>query len=74
LVTGIALAQIISAIGIPMPPAPGMTRGFTGQILVTPGLAVSSASLALVTSVIATLYPSWKASRMAIVDALRHNR
>ena len=74
LLIGFTLAQIISAVGIPMPPAPGMTRGFTGQILVTPGLAVSSSWLALLTSVIASLYPSWKASKMQIVDALRHNR
>lgn len=74
LVLGVVLAQIISAVGIPMPPAPGMTRGFTGEIRVTTSLAVSSFTLALLTSVIASLYPSWKASRMQIVDALRHNR
>lgn len=74
LVLGITLAQIISAIGIPMPPAPGMTRGFTGQVLVTPGLAFSAFLISSVTSTLASLYPSWKASRLQIVDALRHNR
>jgi putative ABC transport system permease protein len=74
LVLGITLAQIISAIGIPMPPAPGMTRGFTGQILVTPGLAFTSFLVSGFTSIVASIYPSWKASRLQIVDALRHNR
>jgi putative ABC transport system permease protein len=71
---GIGLAQIISAVGIPMPPAPGMTRGFTGQILVTPRLALSAFLISTLTSTLASLYPSWKASRLQIVDALRHNR
>jgi putative ABC transport system permease protein len=30
--------------------------------------------LAVGTTVLASLYPAWKASRLAIVDALRHNR
>jgi putative ABC transport system permease protein len=74
LILGIVLARIISAVGIPMPPAPGMTRGFTGQILVTPGLAFSAFLISGFTCVLASLYPSWKASRLQIVDALRHNR
>lgn len=74
LVLGIALARIISATGIPMPPAPGMTRGFTAQILVTPGLALSAFVISVFTSALASLYPSWKASQLPIVDALRHNR
>jgi putative ABC transport system permease protein len=74
LTLGITLAEIISAIGIPMPPAPGMTRGFTGQILVTPRLVLSSFLISAFTSTLASLYPSWKASRLQIVDALRHNR
>jgi putative ABC transport system permease protein len=74
LLLGIVLAKVISLIGIPMPPAPGMTRGFTGQILVTSGLASSAFLIASFTSVLASLYPSWKASQLQIVDALRHNR
>lgn len=74
LLIGLIIAHAVSAIGIPMPPAPGMTRGFTGEILVTPRLALTAVSLAVVTTVLASLYPSWKASRMQIVDALRHNR
>jgi len=65
------LAVAISAVGIPMPPAPGMDHGFDAEIRVTLGLAASGFLLALVSSTLASLYPAWKASRMAIVDALR---
>ena len=71
---GYLLAETISYVGIPMPPAPGMSTGFTGQIRVTAGLASQAFAIALFTSLVASLYPAWKASRLNIVDALRHNR
>ncbi|ABI58906.1 ABC transporter permease [Nitrosomonas eutropha] len=71
---GWLLAAIISGIGIPMPPPPGMARGYTGEILITPDMLLEALALAIVTTLIASLYPAWKASRMQIVDALRHNR
>lgn len=74
LVIGVILAQIISAIGIPMPPPPGMARGYTGEILVTPPMALEALLLAIFTTLVASVYPAWKASRMQIVDALRHHR
>ena len=74
LLLGMVLAKVISLIGIPMPPAPGMTRGFRAEILVTSGLAFTAFFIAIFTSVVASLYPSWKASRLRIVDALRQNR
>ncbi|WP_374691184.1 ABC transporter permease [Accumulibacter sp.] len=74
LAVGLLLAQGISHVGIPMPPPPGMARGFTGEIRVTFALAADAVALALVTTLLASLYPAWKASRMEIVNALRHNR
>lgn len=74
LLMGWLLAAIISGIGIPMPPPPGMARGYTGEILVTLDMAVESLMLVTATTLIASVYPAWKASRMQIVDALRHNR
>jgi putative ABC transport system permease protein len=71
---GLALAHLISAVGIPMPPPPGMSTGITGSILVTWPLATTSFLLAVGATIIASAYPAWKASRMNIVDALRHNR
>ena len=74
LLIGWALAALISAIGIPMPPPPGMAHGFTGEILVTWKIAVEALILAVGTTLVASVYPAWTASRKLIVDALRFNR
>lgn len=66
-------AYTISKIGIPNPPPPGMTRGFIGEILVTPKLLMTAFMIALSTTLLASVYPAWRASRLQIVDALRHN-
>lgn len=70
---GLLLAEIISAIGIPMPPPPGMARGYIGEILIKPDMVLEALVLAVFVTLIASVYPAWKASRMQIVDALRHN-
>ncbi len=71
---GILLAAVISFVGIPMPPPPGMDMGFIGEISISPGLALDAFLLAFVTTLLASLFPAWKASRMNIVDALRQQR
>lgn len=71
---GVAGATVASAVGIPMPPAPGMDKGFVAEILVTPSLVGGTFLLAVVATFVSGLYPAWKASRLIIVDALRHNR
>ena len=74
LAVGAVLARVVSAIGIPMPPPPGMDVGFSGEILLTPGLAAGTLALAVASTALASLYPAWRASRMVIVDALRQAR
>ena len=71
---GYLLAAVISEVGIPMPPAPGMSRGFIARIIITPEIALDALLLAVSTTLLASVYPAWRASRMIIVDALRHNR
>jgi putative ABC transport system permease protein len=71
---GWALASIISEIGIPMPPSPGMDHGFIAHIRLTPGIALTSFAIAVSSAVLASLYPAFKASRLEIVDALRRAR
>jgi putative ABC transport system permease protein len=73
LAVGFLLAQIISHIGIPMPPPPGRDTGFSAQIILTARLAFWGAVMAVVPATLASLYPAWKAARLPIVDALRHN-
>lgn len=71
---GYVLAQGVNALGIPMPPPPGMTHGFAAMVLISPQLVIDALILALVSTLLASVIPAWKASRMAIVDALRHNQ
>lgn len=72
LVVGVTLARLISMHGIPMPAAPGMSQGFTAEIMVTPRLGLEAAAIAIAACLVASAYPAWRASRMEIVDALRH--
>lgn len=74
LVTGVVLAIVISAIGIPMPPPPGQAHGLTAAILVSWQIALEAFFLAVGSALIGSIYPAWAASRKEIVDALRHSR
>lgn len=71
---GWLIAEAVSAVGIPMPPPPGLDVSITAEILVGPGLALGTFLLVAGSTIVASLYPSWKASRMQIVDALRQWR
>ena len=73
LAIGYGLAEMISAIGIPMPPPPGMEEGYTGEIRVTGAVLLKAFLIAFTTTALAGLYPAWKASRSHIINALRHN-
>jgi putative ABC transport system permease protein len=73
-VTGYLLATVVSYFGIPMPAGPGMAHGFIATIMVTPGIVLEAWFLAILTTLLASIYPAWRASRLVIVDALRHNR
>lgn len=71
--TGYGLAELTSFIGIPMPPPPGMEEGFTAEIRITLPVLANAFAIAFVTTALAGLYPAWKASRLDIINALRHN-
>ncbi|MBA2689172.1 MAG: ABC transporter permease [Burkholderiales bacterium] len=70
----ILLAGFISTIGIPMPPPPGSNVGFTARISFSAANAWVALALVMSTTLLASIYPAWKASRLEIVDALRHNK
>ena len=74
LLLGLAAAAAISAVGIPMPPPPGMARGYIGEILITPALAAKGVLLALFSAIAGAIVPAWRASRMTVVDAIRRGR
>jgi putative ABC transport system permease protein len=74
LVVAVILAWAISAVGIPMPPPPGTGRGYVAHIMLSTGLVLNATSLAAGSTLIASFYPAWRASRLPIADALRFNR
>jgi putative ABC transport system permease protein len=51
-----------------------LTRGYIARVLFTAPIILEAPVLAIATTVLASLYPAWKASRMVIVDAIRYNR
>jgi putative ABC transport system permease protein len=71
---GVLAARVISMFGIPMPAPPGQSWGYSAEMMVTGPIITSSIVLAVMAALLATLYPAWKASRLQIVNALRHNR
>lgn len=71
---GYLLATVISYVGIPIPAGPGMAHAFTGRVIITPGITLDAFVIAISTTLLASIYPAWRASRLVIVDALRHSR
>jgi putative ABC transport system permease protein len=74
LIISFVAAEAISAVGIPMPPPPGMAFGYTAGIMLTWSMAAEALMLAVGTTLAASAYPAWKAARLEIVDALRKHR
>jgi len=72
-VAGGALAGLISGIGISMPPPPGSNVGYTATIRLVPWVLVMAALTGALAAVMAAVLPARRASRLPVVDALRHN-
>jgi putative ABC transport system permease protein len=74
LLLAVISSLILGSLQIEMPPPPGLTRGYIAHILLTPGIVIEGLFIAMATTTLASLYPAWKASRMVIVEAIRHNK
>jgi putative ABC transport system permease protein len=73
IIFGIVAAQIINLSGgIETSPPPGMTVGFASEILIVPEVLLYGFLLTVIVSVLSSVYPAFKASRLQIVDALRY--
>ena len=71
--TVLALALVISAIGIPMPPPPGSEVGYMAQIQVVPRELILAFCVGLVATVAAAVFPARRVTQIPVVDALRQN-
>lgn len=69
---GCLAALGISAIGIPMPPPPNANLGYTALIRIVPETVFTAGAIGFVAAVLATIMPARRASRLDVVDALRH--
>jgi len=70
---GAGLAQLISAIGIPMPPPPNANSGYLAQIRLTGWTVAGAFAVGLLATIVASLVPARRVTRIDIVDALRQN-
>jgi putative ABC transport system permease protein len=68
---GALLAHLLSLVGIPMPPPPGATAGWTASIKIVPEILGSSFLISMGSAFLSSFYPAFRASRMVIADALR---
>lgn len=72
-VVGVGIALTISGIGLPMPPPPGSNAAYTASIRIVPSVLIMAALIGATATTLASLLPGFRASRLRIVDALRHN-
>ena len=70
---GVILAGIVSGIGIPMPPPPGSNIGYIAYIRLVPWVLIAAAVIGTLAALAAAVLPGRRASRLPVVEALRHN-
>ncbi len=70
----LGLGQLLALAQIEMPPPPTFARSYHAALLITPAMLLETVLIACVTTTLASLYPAWRASRMVIVEAIRHAR
>jgi putative ABC transport system permease protein len=70
---GVALALAISAVGIAMPPPPNANLGYDAYIRIVPDVLATAFAIGVVATTLAALLPAARATRTAVVDALRAN-
>lgn len=73
LIFGICVATGINfSGGIDIPAPPGMSRGYISFILIVPSILLYAFLLTILVSVLSSIVPAWKASRIKIVEALAY--
>jgi len=72
-ILGMALALVISAIGIPMPPPPNADLTYIAHIRIVPSVVAGAFAVGLIATVMAACLPALRVRRIPIVDALRQS-
>ncbi|MEJ7668040.1 MAG: FtsX-like permease family protein [Casimicrobiaceae bacterium] len=70
---GIAIAVVLSAVGIEMPPPPGSSAAYTASIRLVPWVLGAAAITGTLAAIAAAILPGRRAARCVVVDALRQN-
>ena len=70
----VALGELLQLLQVEMPPPPGFSRSYFAALRLTPPMILEMVFIACITTTLAALYPALRASRMVIVDAIRHAR
>ena len=70
---GIVFAVGISKLGIPMPPPPNSDLAYVGRIRVEGSDLVSAYLVGLIATILASVLPAARVSRMPVVESLRAN-
>jgi putative ABC transport system permease protein len=71
-VLGVALAAVVSAIGIPMPPPPNSNIAYVARIVIEPGTVAQSFAIGVAAAALGAVVPALRMARIPVVDALRH--
>jgi putative ABC transport system permease protein len=69
----VIIAVVISAIGLPMPPMPNSSVGYTAAIRLSSREILLSFAVGLIGTWLAAIMTAWRASRISIVAALARN-
>jgi putative ABC transport system permease protein len=70
---GVLLGWLISGIGIPMPPPPNSEIGYTAYIRLVPRVILLAYLVGFIATVLASLLPAYRVSRLPVADALRYS-
>ena len=69
---GVILALLISIKGVYIPPLPTFNLGYQARINLVPVAIAKAFALGMFTTVLASVYPAFRAARLNIIDAVRH--
>lgn len=72
-ILGVLLAAIISYVGIPMPPPPNSEEPLIARITIDAISVFYAVAVGFVATVLAVLWPAWRAQRVPIAEALRQS-